>query len=54
MHLSVVSIYYISFQVIVFYTIELLVITNGKGSLNPKGTFGTLNGDYDMNCNLYY
>ena len=21
---------------------------------NSKGTFGTLNGDYDMNCNLYY
>ena len=22
--------------------------------LNSKGTFGTLNGDYDRNCNLYY
>ena len=21
---------------------------------NNKGTFGTLNGDYDRNCNLYY
>ena len=23
-------------------------------SLTPKGTFGTLNGDYDRNCQLYY
>ena len=21
---------------------------------NPKGTFGTLNEDYDRNCNFYY
>ena len=38
-----------------------LVVTSSKKKkkknsllLTIKGTFGTLNGDYDKNCNLYY
>ena len=41
-HLKIILLQYFQFSVI-----------NGIQT-NPKGMFGILNEDYDMNCNIYY